>query len=104
MSDILPRQDRSEFSEESKEHRKWRVFWQEIPGWLKAALIGLCGATAGIGGFNGLAHGDAQAESFKNETKIEERLIKQETKMEGIEKQIDKMDGKLDRLLSRRER
>ncbi len=100
MSDgLLPRQDRSEFSEESKEHRKWRVFWQEIPGWLKTTIIGLCGATAGIGGFTGML-----PKSEVAETKIEERLIKQETKMEGIEKQIDRMDGKLDRLLSRRER
>ena len=100
MSDgFLPRQDRSEFSEESKEHRKWRVFWAELPSWLKVAIVSLCGATAGIGGFNGML-----SKSDGTDKKIEERLIKQETKMESIEKQIDKMDGKLDRLLSRRER
>jgi hypothetical protein len=77
------------------DRRHWRAFWDEIPGWLKAAVIGICGLTAGGAGATGLIGGSG---------KLDERVSKLEVQVDLLVKQLDKMDSKLDRLLIRRDR
>ncbi len=93
MSDALPVHN----SEEARERRHWRAFWDTIPGWVKNTFLAIT-AAAGTWGTVQMTKTDPET------SRLEERMLKQEVKMENVEKTLDKVDGKLDRLLARRDR
>lgn len=81
---------------EDKDRAKWRAFWDEVPGWAKAALIGL----GGFGTFTagGYASGTGTADIEAKIRDLELSKVKMETKLDAMGSQLDRMERKLDRL------
>ena len=65
-------------SEEARERRKWHAFWQELPGWLKAAIMAAAGLTLGGGTATGLLGGGK---------KVDDRLLTLEVKVDKMAEQ-----------------
>lgn len=92
-------------SEEARDRKHWRAFWDEIPAWLKTAVIALLAAGGGVStGFIGNNDKPAAGLLENRLTRLEERLLKVEINLDGVIKTTDKMDSKLDRLILRRDR
>lgn len=88
-------------AEDARDRRHWKMFWETVPGWLKHTVTALGTAATLYAG--GLAVTKDKPE-VAAPSRLEDRMLKQEIKMENVEKTLDKMDGKLDRLLGRRDR
>ena len=77
---------------DDRERRRWHAFWGEIPDWLKGAIIGVAGLM--VGGGSGIA--------AKSDPALAAKVQALEIKQEASQKQLDRMEIKIDRLLERR--
>lgn len=78
-------------TEEARERRHWRAFWDSVPGWAKASIMALAGLSIGGASATGIIGGE------KNDSKLSDRVLVVETKLDGMGKQLDRIEGKLDR-------
>jgi hypothetical protein len=80
-----------------QERAKWRVFWDEIPGWAKAAIVGLGSFGAfSAGGYAGGANSVAEINAKIRDLELSK--VKMETKLDNVGDQLDRIERKLDRL------
>jgi hypothetical protein len=84
---MTPRRD-----DENRRH--WRAFWDEVPGWAKAALIGL--GTFSVGGYAG-GYGKTLEPLEAKIRDLELSKVRMETTLETMSRQLDRIERKLDR-------
>jgi len=85
----------SQQSIDEKERKHWATFWDEVPGWAKAALVGL-GSWAASQQFAG-SFASASAKEIDAQIRdLQMNKVRVETSLDAVRQQLDRIERKLD--------